>query len=195
MPTDTERRLENLERLVFFAGGLSTGALASSKGSGRVLRRGLRAAVGGTGRTAGRLAVTGGRMGMLAARAHPVGAAVSTAVTLASLGYIHRDEIMDVAEALGEGLEDVASLIPGGGPTGIVKKRALSRANKAVKFAMDSLKAGTKASTGADKGKLPKGAFKTSVKAAGLANPKTPSKIGKGKGKLKALARKIRKWW
>jgi len=180
---------------VFFAGGLSTGALASSKGSGRVLRRGLRAAVAGTGRTAGRLAVTGGRMGLLAARAHPAGAALSTAVTLAYLGYIHQDEIRDVAEALGEGLEDIAGLIPGEGPAAIMKKRALSKANKAVKFAMDYLKAGTKATTGADKGKLPKGAFRLSVKAAGLANPNTQSSIGKGKSKLKALARKIKKWW
>jgi predicted GNAT family acetyltransferase len=73
-------------------------------------------------------------------------------------------------------------------------KRKVSKANKAVKHAMSLLKGGTKASTGADKGKLAKGAFKMAVKAAGLANPNTPSKI-KGKGKVKALARKIRKWW
>jgi len=40
-----------------------------------------------------------------------------------------------------------------------------------------------------------KGAFKIATKAAGLANPATKSVIGKGKGKVKALARKIRKWW
>jgi hypothetical protein len=130
-------------------------------------------------------------MALLAARAHPAG----TAATLAYLGYIHRDDIRDVAEALGEGLEDVAGLIPGGGPTTAFKKRAISKANKAVQFAMDSLKAGTKATTGADKGKLPKGAFKMAVKAAGLANPNSQSSIGKGKSKLKALARKIKKWW
>ena len=73
-------------------------------------------------------------------------------------------------------------------------KRKISKANKAVKYGMKLLKGGSKASTGADKGKLPKGAFATSTKAAGLANPNTPSKI-KGKGKLKALARKIRSWW
>jgi len=73
-------------------------------------------------------------------------------------------------------------------------KRKVSKANKAVKYGMKLLKGGTKASTGADKGTLPKGAFATSTKAAGLANPKTPSKI-KGKGILKTLARKIRKWW
>jgi len=73
-------------------------------------------------------------------------------------------------------------------------KRKVSKANKAVKYGMKLLKGGSKASTGADKGKLPKGAFATSTKAAGLANPNTPSKI-KGKGRLKALARKIRSWW
>jgi len=73
-------------------------------------------------------------------------------------------------------------------------KRKVSKANKAVKYGMKLLKGGSKASTGADKGKVPKGAFLTSVKAAGLANPNTPSKI-KGKGKLKNLARKIKKWW
>ena len=74
------------------------------------------------------------------------------------------------------------------------QKRAVSKANKAVKYAMGLLKAGPKRSTGADKGKLVKGAFKMATKAAGLANPNTASKI-KGKGKLKALARKIRSWW
>ena len=74
-------------------------------------------------------------------------------------------------------------------------KRKVSKANKAVKHAMGLLKAGPKRSTGADKGKLVKGAFKIATKAAGLANPGTRSVIGKGKGKVKALARKIRKWW
>jgi len=74
------------------------------------------------------------------------------------------------------------------------KKRTVSKANKAVKHAMGLLKAGPKRTTGADKGKLVKGAFKMAVKAAGLANPNTASKI-KGKGKVKALARKIRSWW
>jgi hypothetical protein len=134
---------------------------------------------------------TAARLGVTVAQRHPVG----TAATLAYLGYIHRDDIRDVAATLGEGLEDVAGLIPGGGPTGIVKKRALSKANKAVKFGMDYLKAGTKATTGADKGKLAKGSFRLAVKAAGIANPNTPSKIKKGKSKLMALARRIKKWW
>jgi len=193
MPTDTERRLDELERLLFYGTGVGTGALVSSKRSGRALRRGLRALVAGTGRTAGRLAVTGGRMGLLAARAHPVGAAVSTAATLAYLGYIHRDDIMDVAEALGE--IDIPS-IPGvrGSAVSAGKKRSLSKANRAVKYGMDYLKAGTKATTGADRGVVPIGAFKTATKAAGLANPNTKGNTT-GKGKIKALARKIKKWW
>jgi len=196
MPKDTERRLDELEHLLLYGYGVGTGALVSSKGSGPALRRGLRAATVGTGRTAGRLAVTGGRMAMLAARAHPVGAAVTTAATLAYLGYIHQDDIMDVAEALGEA--DIPSLnIPGvrGSVVSAGKKRAISKANKAVKQGMAILKAGTKASTGADKGVMPAGAFKTATKAAGLANPRSPSKIGKGKGKVKNLARKIKRWW
>ena len=111
------------------------------------------------------------------------------AALLAYEGYIHRDEIADVSQRLAEGAG--GPLIPeatGG-------KRKVSKANKAVKHAMSLLKAGPKRSTGADKGKLPKGAFKMATKAAGLANPKTKSKIGKGKGKVKALARKIRSWW
>ena len=75
------------------------------------------------------------------------------------------------------------------------RKRKVSKANKAVKHAMSLLKAGSKKATGADKGKLAKGSFKLATRAAGLANPNTASKIGKGKGKLKALARKIRSWW
>jgi len=74
-------------------------------------------------------------------------------------------------------------------------KRKVSKANKAVKYGMKLLKSGSKASTGADKGKVPQGAFITATKAAGLANPETKSIIGKGKSKVKALARKIKKWW
>jgi len=76
-----------------------------------------------------------------------------------------------------------------------VTKRAVSTANKAVKQGMKWLKAGTKAATGAKPGKLPKGAFKTVVKAAGLANPKTKSRIGKGKTIMNKLARRLKKWW
>ena len=57
------------------------------------------------------------------------------------------------------------------------------------------MKGGTKASTGAKPGKLPAGAFKISVKAAGMANPKTKSRIGKGKTIMNKLARRLKKWW
>ena len=76
-----------------------------------------------------------------------------------------------------------------------VTKRAVSKANKAVKQGMTWLKAGTKVASGAIPGKLPKGAFKTAVKAAGLANPKTKSKPGKGKTIMNKLARRLKKWW
>jgi len=124
------------------------------------------------------------------------------AALLAYEGYIHRDDIADVAEnVLGVAREAAAGERQRMGPPGLAslsfdpRKRKVSKANKAVKHAMGLLKAGPKRSTGADKGKLMKGAFKLATKAAGLANPLTPSKIGKGKGKLKALARKLRSWW
>ena len=73
--------------------------------------------------------------------------------------------------------------------------RAVSKANRAVKQGMTWLKAGTKAATGAKPGKLPKGAFKIVVRAAGMANPKTKSKPGKGKSIMNKLARRLKKWW
>jgi len=76
-----------------------------------------------------------------------------------------------------------------------VTKRAVSTANKAVRQGMKWLKAGTKAATGAVPGKLPRSAFKTAVKAAGMANPKTKSKPGKGKSIMNKLARRLKKWW
>jgi len=125
------------------------------------------------------------------------------AALLAYEGYIRRDEIVDVAGAMGagigatfEGMEELVSGEKGGlVASKFPAKRKVSKANKAVKHAMSLLKAGTKASTGADKGKLSKGAFKIAVKAAGLANPNTKSIIGKGKSITKALARKLKKWW
>jgi len=163
--TETERRLEALENLLLFGGGVAAGTA-----SGRQLAT---------------------RLGVTVAKRHPIG----TAATLAYLGYIHRDDIRDVAATLGEGLEEVAQLIPGKSPTKIIKKRTISKANRAVAYGMKLLKSGTKASTGADKGKLAKGSFKLATVAAGLANPKTSSRISKGKSKLKSLARKIRAWW
>ena len=124
------------------------------------------------------------------------------AALLAYEGYIHRDEIADVAEnVLGVAREAAAGERQRMGPPGSEtlfprdSKRKVSKANRAVGHAMSLLKAGTKRSTGADKGKLSKGAFKIAVKAAGLANPNTKSIIGKGKSITKALARKLKKWW
>ena len=137
-------------------------------------------------------AVATGRAGRFVGRQAITKNPYGVAAVLAYEGFIHRDEIADVAMAIGEGAADV---IGGDNGTAAMSTRKVSKANKAVKHAMSLLKAGPKRSTGADKGKLVKGAFKMAVKAAGLANPKTKSKIGKGKGKVKALARKIRKWW
>ena len=124
------------------------------------------------------------------------------AALLAYEGYIHRDEIADVAEnVLGVAREAAAGERQRMGPPGLEslsfdpRKRKVSKANRAVGHAMSLLKAGTKRSTGADKGKLSKNAFKIATKAAGLANPNTPSSIGKGKSITKALARKLKKWW
>jgi len=173
MPTDTERRLEQLENVLLFGGGVAAGTASGRQLAAAAARRAPAVAVRGAG--------TAGRVGLAVAKRHPIG----TAATLAYLGYIHRDDIRDVAEELGEGAKETVK----------VTKRTVSKANKAVKHAMSLLKAGTKRSTGADKGKLPKGAFKMATKAAGLANPNTKSVIGKGKTITKALARKLKQWW
>ena len=180
MPTDTERRLEALENLLLFGGGVTAGTASGRQLAAAAARRVPGVAVRG--------AATAGRLGLTVAKRHPVG----MAATLAYLGYIHRDDIQEVAETLGEGAEELVSDIQAAGKAG---RRKVSKANKAVKHAMSLLKAGTKRSTGADKGKLSKGAFKIATKAAGLANPNTKSIIGKGKSITKALARKLKKWW
>ena len=166
--------------MLLFGGGVTAGTA-----SGRQLARAAARRVPGV---AVRGAATAGRLGLTVAKRHPVG----MAATLAYLGYIHRDDIREGAETLGEGAEEVVSDIQAAGKAG---RRKVSKANKAVKFAMDYLKAGTKRATGADKGKLSKNAFKIATKAAGLANPNTKSIIGKGKSITKALARKLKKWW
>jgi hypothetical protein len=149
----------------------------------------LASGAGRAGRFVGRQAITKNPWGI--------------AAVLAYEGYIHRDEIAEVAEnILGVARQAAAGERQRMGPPGLESlsfdprpKRKVSKANRAVKYGMGLLKAGSKRATGADKGKLVKGAFKMATKAAGLANPLTPSNIGKGKGKIKALARKIRSWW
>lgn len=180
MPTDTERRLEALENLLLFGGGVAAGTASGRQLAAAAARRVPGVAVRG--------AVTAGRLGLTVAKRHPIG----MAATLAYLGYIHRDDIREVAETLGEGAEEVASDIQAAGKAG---RRKVSKANKAVKKAVDLLRAGTKGATGADKGKLPKNYWKMATTAAGLANPKTPSKITKGTSKVKRLARTLKKWW
>ena len=179
MPTDTERRLEQLENLLLFGGGVVAGTASGRQLAAAVARRAPAA-------------------GMAIARRHP-------AATIIALGYTaHRMGLgpIETAEFIAEELvEPVMAMrgrigLHGGTPPdpAALKKRKVTKANKAVKHAMGLLKAGTKASTGADKGELPRGAFLTSVKAAGLANPNTPCRI-KGKGRIKNLARKLKRWW
>jgi len=148
----------------------------------------LASGAGRAGRFVGRQAITKNPWGI--------------AAVLAYEGYIHRDEIAEVAEnILGVARQAAAGERQRMGPPGLgslsfdPRKRKVSKANRAVKHAMGLLKAGPKRSTGADKGKLMKGAFKIATKAAGLANPGTKSVIGKGKGIVKALARKLKRWW
>jgi len=187
--------------------GIITHQVADMLGKGVLTRIETNAAIAvlkKVGRVAGRgLLRAPGTIGMLAMR-HPYIAA-GTAVYVA---YDNREAIQDL---LGRGYviaSDPSFGQPGPigreafrpGPAMVtippeVTKRAVSQANRAVKQGMSWLKAGTKAATGAVPGKLPRGAFKTVVKAAGLANPKTKSKIGKGKTIMNKLARRLKKWW
>ena len=128
----------------------------------------------------GRQAVKlGGRGAVFLAKRHPVG---FTLTTLATLGYIHRDEIPGLARELAQRMPRPRSG-QGGSPTfggGSVfpkLKRKASKANKAMSKAM----------------KATKNNFKQATKIASKANPNTKSKIGKGSTKVKKLARKIRK--
>jgi len=75
----------------------------------------------------------------------------------------------------------------------VVPKRKVSRANKAVKKAMEILKKARKGKKQTKKQQY--NGFTVAVKAAGLANPNTKSKIGKGNTPTKRLARKLKKWW
>jgi len=88
MPTDTERRLEALENLLLFGGGVTAGTASGRQLAAAVARRVPGVAVRG--------AATAGRIGLTVAKRHPIG----TAATLAYLGYIHRDDIREVAETL-----------------------------------------------------------------------------------------------
>ena len=174
MPTDTERRLEALENALLFGGGVTAGTASGRQLIDAAARRAPMAAS----RLVGK---------------HPVATVVALGYTAHRLGLGPIETAELIAEELAQpALQTIPAVTPGAVRR---EKRKLSKANKAVKHAMGLLRGGTKAATGADKGKLPKGAFKTAVKAAGLANPGTKSVIGKGKSKLKNLARKLKKWW
>ena len=182
--------------------------------TGRVVASEIRGAAT-TAAGLGRLAIRGApRAAMAVARTNPY----ALAATLLYLGYIKRDEIAEVGAAIaddpriqaayeqliesGEQVQQTLAPIsaplglPGIRPLARLKvKRKISKANRAVKEGMRVLKAGGKAVSGTAAGILPKGAFKTAVKAAGRANPNTKSKIGKGKSIMNKLARRLKKWW
>ena len=152
---------------------------------------------------AGRTALRGGKfIGRQAITKNPYGVGAVVAYELARQGYIHREEIADVADNIFSSMAEMVEQrdptlkrpFLGTGAIGL-GKRKVSRANRAVKEGMRIMKSGGKATTGASPGKLTKTAFKTVTKAAGLANPKTKSVIGKGKTMVKKLARRLRKWW
>jgi len=179
MPTDTERRLEALENLAIFAGGVTAGTASGRQLIGAAARRAAPA-------------VTPMAVSRFVGK-HPAATVMALGYTAHRLGLGPIETAELIAEELAQpALETLPIITPGAVRR---EKRKLSKANKAVKHAMSLLRGGTKASTGADKGKLPKGAFKIAVKAAGLANPGTKSVIKKGKSVTKALARKLKKWW
>ena len=152
------------------------------------------AARGGAGLARGALG-----LGAAYARRHPVIAGAGALYGAHELGYFD-----PVYEALERERQMAAENWASTSPTIIPEltetyvapvKRRVSKANRAVKQAMKFLKAGTKVQTGSKPGTLPRGAFKMATVAAGLANPKTRSKIGKAKTKLNKLAMKVRRWW
>jgi len=170
-------------------------------------------------RMGGRTAVRGAGTAVGVARAHPLltigaigaiaykqGVSLDTARAIAVQEYeaSRRQPQFFLEEQLKERISDIelapappAELFVGreGVAFGKAVKRKVSKANKAVKQGMKWLKEGTKAATGSMPGVLPAQAFRTTVKAAGMANPKTKSKPGKGKSIMNKLARRLKKWW
>jgi len=170
-----------------------------TKAENQLLKSMLKVAGRGLLRAPGTIATVGATVAMR----HPL----LTTGAVIYVAYTHQDEIRQLMQQGYELIpESVAVEDPGEfarirpGPMAVFAepekiKRAVSKANKAVRKGMEFLKAGTKAATGSRPGTLPSGAFSMAVKAAGLANPKTKSIIGKAKTKINKLARKIRKWW
>jgi hypothetical protein len=207
---------EKLRLAEVYAAGLITRSVMNRMLSGKItraenqlLRSMLRMAGRGLARAPGTVAgaaVGLGRVAGTIAMRHPALAVIGTGAGIVYVAHQNRDEIQQLLQQGYEIISTPTAADPGEfgpvrpGPLAVfadpVKvKRAVSKANRAVKHGMKLLKAGTKARTGSKPGTLPKGAFKIAVKAAGLANPKTPSRIGKAKTKINKLARQIRKWW
>jgi len=137
------------------------------------------------------------------ARRHPLGALGATGLAAHQLGYLdptyallERERQM-AAESYAMAAPTILPELESTYVTPVVApvKRRLSMANKAVKEAVSILRRGTKGTTGAPPGKLPKGYFSIATKAAGLANPGTPSGLKIGKSVTKYVARKLKKWW
>jgi len=182
-----------------------------TKGENQLLKAMLRVA----GRSAGRLPGTALGVGRHLARGaafvamrHPVAAAVGTAAII----YVKREEIGDMLAQGWEILDQPQFGVGDPGEFGSIRpgpmavyadpavlapkvKRAISKANRAVRKGMQILKKGGKKATGAVPGKLPKRAFIAATRAAGLANPRTMSKPGKAATVVNKLARKLIKWW
>jgi len=177
-----------------------------TKAENKLLVAMVRAAGRGLARAPGTVAaigVGGARLAGKVAMRHPALATVGVLY----IAYQNQDEIRQLLQQGYELIpESVAIGDPGDfgqirpGPMAVFADprkviRAVSKANRAVRQGMKLLKSGSKATTGASPGKLPAQAFRTAVKAAGLANPKTKSTIGKAKTKLNKLAKKLRAWW
>jgi len=177
-----------------------------TKAENKLLVAMVRAAGRGLARAPGTVAaigVGGARLAGKVAMRHPALATVGVLY----IAYQNQDEIRQLLQQGYELIpESVAIGDPGDfgqirpGPMAVFADprkviRAVSKANRAVRQGMKLLKSGSKATTGASPGKLPAQAFRTAVKAAGLANPKTRSTIGKAKTKLNKLAKKLRAWW
>jgi len=202
----------------YVTGGLIAREVADRLLSGRVTKAEM-SLFRSLGRMAGRQALRMGGTGVAVARAHPLltigaigaiaykqGVTLDTARAIAEQEYqaYRRQPQFFLEEQLKERISDIelapappAELFVGreGVAFGKAVKRKVTRANMAVKQGMKWLKQGTKAATGSVPGVLPAKAFRTTVKAAGMANPKTKSKPGKGKSIMNKLARRLKKWW
>jgi len=174
------------EAVAILTGGrlaqLGVGAIRRPKATARAAGRRLLPIAGRGAKFVGRQAITKNPWGI--------------AALLVYEGYVNRDELVDLAQSLGGTMQEAVEFYESetGGPPVITSRRKVSKANRAVAYGMKILKAGPKGSTGAPKGELAKGSFKMATQAAGIANPNTKGSTS-GKGKVKALARKIKGWW